>query len=205
MLPCYVVDHTHRRIRIGEGFVIRLFGHWLALAGMLFVTLLASGARAQDALDVTLNPLLPGKPVALSQYKGKVVLVVNVASRCGYTPQYEGLEALYKRYQGKGLVVLGIPANDFGAQERGSNQEIAEFCKANYGVSFPMFEKLEVPIGKHPLFVSLIAKTGQPPKWNFHKYLIDRQGRVAAYPSDVEPLSTTLVRAVEKALAGNGV
>lgn len=171
-------------------------------AVVLGMVVVASIAQAQSPLNVTLNPLLPGKPVALSQYAGKVVLVVNVASKCGYTPQYEGLEALYKRYQGKGLIVLGIPANDFGAQERGSNQEIAAFCKANYGVTFPMFEKLDVPIGKHPLFASLIAKTGQPPKWNFHKYLIDRSGGVSAYPSDVEPLSSTLVKAVEKALAG---
>ena len=162
----------------------------------------AHGAGNETLLAHTMNPLLPGKPVALSQYAGKVVLVVNVASKCGYTPQYEGLEVLYKRYQGKGLVVLGIPANDFGAQERGSNKEIAEFCKANYGVSFPMFEKLEVPINKHPLFASLIARTGKTPQWNFHKYLIDRRGAVTAFSSDVEPQSPTLVKAVEAALAG---
>ncbi len=174
------------------------------LLALCAATLLLAGAAAQtpDVLNVTLNPLLPGKPVALSQYAGKVVLVVNVASKCGYTPQYEGLEALYKRYQGKGLVVLGIPANDFGGQERGSNQEIAEFCKANYGVSFPMFEKLETPIGKHPLFAGLIARTGKAPKWNFHKYLIDRNGGVTAFASDVEPQSRKLVGAVEAALAG---
>ena len=168
----------------------------------LALSMLAGAASGNVLLQHTLNPLLPGKPVQLSQYAGKVVLVVNVASKCGYTPQYEGLEALYKRYQGKGLVVLGIPANDFGAQERGSNKEIAEFCKANYGVSFPMFEKLEVPIGKHPLFAGLIAKTGKAPQWNFHKYLIDRKGGVTAFPSDVEPQSPVLVKAVEAALAG---
>lgn len=179
------------------GTTRRIFTTWFATLGFV-----AAAADGNPLLNHTLNPLLPGKPVALSQYAGKVVLVVNVASKCGYTPQYEGLEALYKRYQSKGFVVLGIPANDFGAQERGSNQEIAEFCKANYGVTFPMFEKLDVPIAKHPLFTGLIAKTGQPPKWNFHKYLIDRKGGVVAYPSDVEPLSPTLVTAVEKALAG---
>ncbi|MGL4232025.1 MAG: glutathione peroxidase, partial [Casimicrobium sp.] len=99
------------------------------------------------------------------------------------------------------LVILGIPANDFGGQEKGSNKEIAEFCKANFGVTFPMFEKLEVPIAKHPLFASLIQKTGQAPKWNFHKYLIDRKGEVTAYSSNVEPLSPTLTKAVEAALA----
>ncbi len=174
----------------------------LLAAGATSLLITAASAQAPDPLNVTMNPLLPGKPVALSQYAGKVVLVVNVASKCGYTPQYEGLEALYKRYQGKGLVVLGIPANDFGAQERGSNKEIAEFCKANFGVSFPMFEKLEVPIGKHPLFAGLIAKTGKAPQWNFHKYLIDRKGGVTAFPSDVEPQSPVLVKAVEAVLAG---
>jgi glutathione peroxidase len=158
-------------------------------------------AQTPAVLNHNLNPLLPGKSVALSQYAGKVVLVVNVASHCGFTSQYEGLEALYKRYQAKGLVVLGIPANDFGGQEKGSNKEIAEFCKANFGVSFPMFEKLDAPIAKHPLFASLIAKTGQAPQWNFHKYLIDRKGDVVAYKSDVEPLSPTLVKAIEAALA----
>jgi glutathione peroxidase len=169
---------------------------------MLFAPFASNAQTTAPAiLNHTLNPLLPGKPVALSQYAGKVVLVVNVASQCGFTPQYEGLETLYKRYQSKGFVILGVPANDFGGQEKGSNKEIAEFCKANFGVTFPMFEKLETPITKHPLFASLIAKTGQAPKWNFHKYLIDRKGEVVAYKSDVEPLSPTLVSAVETALA----
>jgi glutathione peroxidase len=168
---------------------------------LAFLLSVASNVCASDLLSHTLNPLLPGKPVALSQYAGKVVLVVNVASQCGFTPQYEGLEALHKRYQSKGLVILGIPANDFGSQEKGSNKEIAEFCKANFGVTFPMFEKLEVPIAKHPLFAGLIAKTGQAPKWNFHKYLIDRKGEATAYSSNVEPLSPTLTKAVETALA----
>jgi glutathione peroxidase len=165
------------------------------------VFLVSTASCANVFLNHTLNPLLPGKPVALSQYTGKVVLVVNVASQCGFTPQYEGLEALHKRYQSRGFVVLGIPANDFGGQEEGSNKEIAEFCKANFGVSFPMFEKIEVPIAKHPLFAGLIAKTGQVPKWNFHKYLIDRKGEVTAYSSNVEPLSPALTKAVETALA----
>ncbi len=169
---------------------------------MLFAPLASlAQTTAPEVLNHTLNPLLPGKPIALSQYAGKVVLVVNVASQCGFTPQYEGLEALYKRYQAKGLVILGVPANDFGGQEKGSNKEIAEFCKANFGVSFPMFEKLDTPIAKHPLFASLIKQTNQAPQWNFHKYLIDRKGDVVSYKSDVEPLSPTLVKAVEAALA----
>jgi glutathione peroxidase len=167
----------------------------------VMVSLASTFSCANDLLNHTLNPLLPGKPVPLAQYAGKVVLVVNVASQCGFTPQYEGLETLYKRYQSKGLVILGIPANDFGGQEKGSNKQIAEFCKANFGVTFPMFEKLEVPIAKHPLFTALIAKTGQAPKWNFHKYLIDRTGAVTAYASTVEPLSPTLTKAIETALS----
>ncbi len=174
-----------------------------ALLCFLFVA--ADPARGQsstpEVLNHTMNPLLPGKAIALSQYAGRVVLVVNVASQCGFTPQYEGLETLYKRYQARGLVILGIPANDFGGQEKGSNKEIAEFCKANFGVSFPMFEKIDVPIAKHPLFAALIARTGQAPQWNFHKYLIDRKGGVRAFSSTVEPLSATLVSAVEGAIA----
>jgi glutathione peroxidase len=170
------------------------------LAFLFLVASFTTSAQSPAILNHTMNPLLPGKPIALSQYAGKVVLVVNVASECGYTPQYEGLEKLYKQYQSKGLVVLGIPANDFGGQEKGSNKQIAEFCKANFGVSFPMFEKLEVPIGEHPLFASLIKAAGQAPKWNFHKYLIDRKGRVSAYSSDVTPLSSTMTKAVETAL-----
>jgi glutathione peroxidase len=178
----------------------RLFGFLHSfLATLAFAT--TAFAQTPAILNHTLNPLLPGKPIALSQYAGKVVLVVNVASECGFTPQYEGLEALYKRHQAKGLVILGIPANDFGGQEKGSNKEIAEFCKANFGVTFPMFEKLETPIAKHPLFAALITKTGQAPKWNFHKYLIDRKGEVVAFKSDIEPLSPTLTKAVEAALA----
>lgn len=170
--------------------------------GLLLVAGVASAqTRAPEVLNHTLNPLLPGKPVNLSQYAGKVVLIANVASECGFTPQYEGLEALYKRYQARGFVVLGIPANDFGGQEKGSNKQIAEFCKANFGVTFPMFEKIEVPITQHPLFASLIKATNQPPKWNFHKYLVDRSGKVSSFPSTIEPLSAALTKAVELALA----
>jgi glutathione peroxidase len=169
---------------------------------MLFVPLISHAqTNTSSVLNHTLNPLLPGKPIALSQYAGKVVLVVNVASQCGFTPQYEGLETLYKRYQSKGLVILGVHANHFGGQEKGSNKDIAEFCKANFGVSFPMFEKLETPIAKHPLFASLIKQTNQAPQWNFHKYLIDRKGGIVSYKSDVEPLSPTLTKAVEAALS----
>lgn len=171
---------------------------WVAV--VLSVAHAFAATEVPSVLNFTLNPLLPSKPVALSQYAGKVVLVVNVASQCGFTPQYDGLEKLHKKYAGSGLVVLGIPANDFGGQEKGSNKDIAEFCKANYGVSFPMFEKLDVPLTKQPFHAALIKSTGQSPKWNFHKYLIDRKGAVKSFSSDVEPMSETLMKAIEAAL-----
>jgi glutathione peroxidase len=178
----------------------KLFASLLAPIALLALLPFNALAATPAILHYTLNPLLPGKPIALSQYAGKAVLVVNVASQCGYTPQYDGLEKLYKRYESKGLVVLGIPANDFGAQESGSNKEIAEFCQKNYGVSFPMFEKRDEPLPKQPFHGALIKATGQAPKWNFHKYLIDKNGTVKSFASDVEPLSPTLISAVEAAL-----
>jgi glutathione peroxidase len=148
------------------------------------------------------NSLITDKPVSLCSFAGKVVLVVNTASNCGYTPQYKGLEALHKRYKDKGLVIIGFPANDFGQQEQGSNKQIAAFCEENYGVSFPMFEKLTTPIGQNVLYKELISATGEAPKWNFHKYLIDRNGKVlASFPSAVEPGSARMVKAIDAALA----
>jgi glutathione peroxidase len=154
-------------------------------------------------LDREFNRLQTGKPESLCQYRGKVLLVVNTASFCGYTRQYEGLEALYRKYRDRGLVVLGFPSNDFGAQEPGSNQEIAEFCRLTYGVQFPMFEKASVTSLKtNPLYADLAARTGQSPRWNFHKYLIDRNGNPAGtFASDIEPDSRQLVALVEKLLA----
>ncbi|MES2949114.1 MAG: glutathione peroxidase [Pseudomonadota bacterium] len=141
-------------------------------------------------------------PQNLCQYAGKVVLVVNTASFCGYATQYEGLEALYAKYRGKGLVVLGFPSNEFGEQEPGTAKEIADFCFNTYGVKFPMFAKSEVAGSKrNALYAELFKATQTEPKWNFNKYLIDRSGKVVAnYPSKVEPGSSTLVTAVEKAL-----
>lgn len=141
-------------------------------------------------------------PQNLCQYAGKVLLVVNTASYCGFTGQYQGLEALHAKYQSKGLVVLGFPSNQFGKQEPGTSKEIADFCFNTYGVKFPMFAKSDVKgANKNALYAQLVKATGQEPKWNFNKYLVDRTGKVvASYPSDVEPESTQLVSAVEKAL-----
>ena len=131
-----------------------------------------------------------------------MLLVVNTASYCGYTHQYEGLEALYRKYRNRGLVVLGFPSNDFGAQEPGSNKEIAEFCRLTYGVQFPMFEKSTVTgLKTNPLYVELATRTGKSPRWNFHKYLIDRDGNAAGtFASNVEPDNRELLALLEKLL-----
>ena len=154
-------------------------------------------------LNQTFNRLQDEKPQSLCQYSGKVVLVVNTASYCGFTPQYEGLEALYAKYGSQGLVVLGFPTNDFGQQEPGDAKQIADFCFNTYGVKFPMFSKTTVKgASANPLFVSLAQATGKAPGWNFHKYLVDRQGHpVASYNSNVTPTSGQLVASIEKALA----
>jgi glutathione peroxidase len=160
-------------------------------------------ATCPAVLNYTFNRLQTGKPESLCQFRGKVLLIVNTASYCGYTHQYEGLEALYRRYKSRGLVVVGFPSNDFGAQEPGSNQEIAEFCRLTYGVEFPMFEKTSVTSLKtNPLYATLLARTGQAPQWNFHKYLVDRNGnRVESFGSKVEPDDRALLTALEKLLS----
>ena len=152
-------------------------------------------------LNHTFDRLQDEKPQSLCQYAGKVVLVVNTASFCGFTSQYKGLEALNTKYKDQGLVVLGFPSNDF-AQEKGSNKEIAEFCESTFGVKFPMFTKTQVTgDGAAPLFKQLTAQTGQKPRWNFHKYLIGRDGQVIdQYNSMIGPESKTLVSAIDKAL-----
>jgi glutathione peroxidase len=162
-----------------------------------------AAARACPALlSHTFPRLQDESPQNLCQFSGKVLLVVNTASYCGFTPQYEGLEKLHERYAARGLVILGFPSGDFGGQEKATNREIADFCFDTYGVKFPMFAKSSVRGEKaNPLFGALAAATGEPPKWNFHKYLIDRQGRpVKAFPSRVEPLDARLTKEIEAAL-----
>jgi glutathione peroxidase len=177
----------------------------LPLALLILVPALA-GAQGSAAcpalLDHTLPRLQDDAPQRLCQYAGKVLLVVNTASYCGFTPQYEGLEALYAKYAARGLVVMGFPSNDF-AQESGSSAQIAELCFNTYGVKFPMFAKTVVKGPQaNPLFASLAQATGKPPAWNFQKYLVDREGRpVAAFASNVKPNDAALVAALEKALA----
>ncbi|HYD94369.1 MAG TPA: glutathione peroxidase [Noviherbaspirillum sp.] len=180
---------------------------------LLLSALLAAPAHAQTApaaaasscpsiLNQRFNRLQDEAPQNLCQYAGKVVLVVNTASYCGFTSQYEGLEALYAKYQPRGLVVLGFPSNDFGGQEPGDSKQIADFCFNTYGVKFPMFSKSSVA-GRdaNPLHAELARITGTTPKWNFYKYLIDRSGRVVgSYSSRVTPGDRTLVGDIEKAL-----
>ena len=145
---------------------------------------------------------LQGKPQDLCQYRGKVLLVVNTASYCGYTEQYKGLQSLYDKYQKRGLVVLGFPANDFGKQEPGSNAEVADFCERTFKVKFPMVEKTSVVEGQaNPFYEALFKRTGERPKWNFHKFLIGRDGTVVkSFSSRVEPESNAFVSEVETML-----
>lgn len=163
----------------------------------------ASDASACPAiLQHSFNRLQDEVPQNLCQYAGKVVLVVNTASYCGFTGQYEGLEALYAKYQPKGLVILGFPSNDFGKQEPGTNKEIADFCYNTYAVKFPMFAKSVVSGSeRNALFAELAQATGTAPKWNFYKYLIDRHGKVLdSYNSTTGPTSRSLIADIERAL-----
>jgi glutathione peroxidase len=161
-----------------------------------------AAASCPALLKQTFNRLQDDAPQNLCQYAGKVVLVVNTASYCGYTKQYEGLESLYAKYSPKGLVILGFPSNDFGKQEPGSAKEIADLCFNTYGVKFPMFAKSVVSgPAANPLHAQLIKATGKEPKWNFTKYLIDRNGKVIEhYPSKVTPDDKALVSKIEQAL-----
>jgi glutathione peroxidase len=159
------------------------------------------GAEPMDHLDYTRNRI-DGAEEPLDTYRGKVVLVVNVASKCGLTPQYKGLEALYLEKQEDGLVILGFPANNFMGQEPGTNEQIAAFCEENYGVTFPMFEKISVKgDDAHPLYQGLAAETEEP-SWNFTKYLLDREGRlVERYGPRTAPDDETLRARIDELLA----
>jgi glutathione peroxidase len=148
---------------------------------------------------------LTGAPADLGEYRGTVTLVVNVASRCAYTPQYEGLEALQREMAGKGFNVLGFPSNDFGGQEPGTAQEIADFCRLTYDVTFPMFEKVVTRTGadQSPIY-RLLGTSGDLPAWNFSKYVIDKQGAVVAFfPSSVTPEDPRLRTAIAQAIGAN--
>lgn len=171
----------------------------------LCITLMASPALSQDnAYKFTFDSLMTEEPIQLSNYKGKAIFIVNTASNCGFTGQYEGLENLYNTYKDKGLVVIGVPSNDFAQQEPGTNEEIAKFCKFNYGVSFPMASKYSV-VGDqaHPFYKWAKDQLGfgTAPKWNFHKYLINTKGELVEYfYSPTDPEADRVIEAIEKAL-----
>lgn len=170
-------------------------------AVLLAALALPAAAACPPLLDQRMSTL-QGKPANLCQYADKVLVVVNTASYCGFTGQYKGLEALYQKYRERGLVVLGVPSNDFGRQEPGSNAEVADFCERTFKVRFPMLEK-SVVSGKDaiPLYRVLADSTGQAPGWNFHKYVVGRRGEpLAAFPSAVAPEDPAFVAAVERAL-----
>jgi glutathione peroxidase len=173
----------------------------VALAGLLAA---APALAGETLLDRDYRQLAGKQNVNLQDtYGGQVLLVVNTASKCGFTPQYEGLEAMHAKYKAQGFAVLGFPSNDFMGQEPGTEEEIAEFCTLTYGVKFPMFEKVQVRGDTPtPLYADMIKATGEAPGWNFHKYLIDRSGKViASFGSRTTPEDPKLVAAIEKALA----
>ncbi len=173
-------------------------------AGILVMTSQnALADNCPETLDFSKKRLAEDAVVNLCQaYRGKVVLIVNTASKCGYTHQYEGLESLYRKYKDRGLVVLGFPSNDFGSQEPGNEKQIQSFCRLTYSIEFPMFEKTEVAKGtKDPLYRTLAKQAGEYPQWNFHKYLLDRSGKlVASFPSRSEPEGEQIIKAIEELL-----
>ena len=186
--------------------MVRSLASALLSAVVLFLAAVISlPATAADPalLDHSLRKLASDDEVNLGdEYGGKVVLIVNTASKCGNTPQYDGLEKLYREYGPEGLVVLGFPSNDFFGQEPGTEAEIQDYCRLTYGVKFPMFEKVSVKKGgAHPLFDELAAAAGTYPTWNFHKYLVGRDGNlIAEFNPRTQPYDKQLVASIERAL-----
>lgn len=181
--------------------MISSFKGWFGIAGLVSAGVVMA-TECPPLLNHNFTSLQDGTPLPLCQYTGKVLLVVNTASYCGFTSQYDGLEKLYARLKGKGLVVLGFPSNDFGEQEPGSDKEIADFCRLTYGVEFPMLGKTVVE-GKNanPFYLKLAEMTGSRPKWNFHKYLINRDGsKVLAFGSMTKPDDKELLARIDEFL-----
>ena len=178
----------------------------ILLTGLVTLMAASSFSAASSLYDFTL-PSIDGKPMPLANFKGKVLLLVNVASRCGFTPQYTALESIYEKYKGQGLVILGFPANNFGAQEPGSNAEIKTFCSTKYSVTFPLYAKVSVKgDDQTPLYKFITSKDSNPSvageiQWNFTKFLVDRSGKVVQrFEPDVTPDSAEVVAAIEKLL-----
>jgi glutathione peroxidase len=177
-------------------------------SAIMTATCIAAGAAFAGSLYDIPFKSLDGRPTSLADYKGKVVLVVNVASKCGYTRQYKPLEAVYRKYKDRGLVVLGVPSNDFGGQEPGTPAEIEQFCTSQFDVTFPLTEKVRVKEGpgQHPLYAALTGTDSPFPgevKWNFTKFLLGRDGKIVGrFQSKDEPDSEAVTHAIEQALAG---
>jgi glutathione peroxidase len=179
------------------------FLRYLTAATALALALPAAASSCPALLNHSFPRLQDNSPQSLCQYQGQVLLVVNTASFCGYTGQYETLESVYDKYKARGLVVVGFPSNDFGNQEPGAEKEIADFCRTTYGIQFPMMAKTAIaPPKTHPFYKQLIAKAGVAPQWNFHKYLIDRSGtRVASFDTRTKPDDKALLAQLERWLA----
>jgi glutathione peroxidase len=186
---------------MNKNTLTKLIGSVAIATGLL---LSGGAAMAKSAYDFTFENI-DGGPLPLEKYKGKAVLVVNTASFCGFTPQYEGLEHVYKEYKGKGLVVLGVPANNFGGQEPGTNAEIKQFCEGKYDIDFPLASKVSVKGDDAHPFYKWAAETLGPdkaPKWNFHKYLINAKGElVASFPTKTVPDAPEVKAAIDQAIA----
>lgn len=188
------------------GLVASLCAVWLSTAAAASNPDTRPATRTDSACPEVLRTTLPRlqdeAPIDLCRYAGRLLLVVNTASQCGYTPQYQGLEALHRRFEAQGLVVLGIPSNDFGRQEPGSNAQIADFCSNQFDVRFPMFARSPVRgPAANPLHATLTVLSGEAPGWNFHKYLVSRDGReVLSFPSALDPQDPRLVREIERLL-----
>jgi glutathione peroxidase len=175
---------------------------WNVVCVVLIVAGIVAAGQSSSLYDLKTQTLL-GQPADLAAYRGKVTLVVNVASECGYTPQYEGLEKLHRGLSPKGFAVLGFPSNDFGSQEPGTAQQIADFCRKNYGVTFPMFAKVSTQPGpsQSPIY-QFLGASGNLPAWNFSKYVVGKDGRVVAFfPSAVTPEAAELRAAIDRAMA----
>jgi glutathione peroxidase len=175
------------------------------ILSFLLMVAMVTSENGETVYDFKLN-LIDGKEVEMSEFKDKVLLIVNTASECGFTPQYDGLQAIYEKYKDRGFYVLGFPANNFGGQEPGTDEEIQEFCRVNFGVEFPLFSRISVKGEEiHPLFEYLVKVENEDFSeeigWNFEKFLVDRNGNLLRrFKSNVEPESNEIISAVEKAL-----
>jgi glutathione peroxidase len=198
-----VSEKSENREEIGMKRLFVAFGRWVILGAILMMA--ASLSAGSGLYSFTLNSI-DGKPAPLAEYKGKLILLVNVASQCGYTPQYSALESIYEKYKDRGFVILGFPANNFGAQEPGTNEEIKTFCTRKYNVTFPMYAKISVKgADQAPLYSYLTKETGSgitgEIKWNFTKFLVDRDGKVIQrFEPAVTPDSKEVTSAIEKNL-----